>query len=109
MDRFLKFGLPFLVIVVFAYSIYAQVRQDTRFNDQLKEIQNVRLAMEDSVRILKQRTAVRDQELRELIKRDLEILDTLNLTLAKLNRSSKAIESKIEENKKAVDRLWAAN
>jgi hypothetical protein len=75
----------------------------------MHEIEKVRKAMEDSLRIIHKKTEKRDKELRDLIKRDMEIIDTLNVTLSKLNKSSKVIEDKIEQNKKAIDRLWNAN
>ena len=106
MNQLLKIGGAILLVLFVGYFIFSQVNQHSKFQDQLEEIQSVRLAMEDSVRVLKERTRMRDLELRDLIRRDMELLDTLNVTLAKLNRSSKVIEQKIEENKEIIDRLW---
>jgi hypothetical protein len=109
MNPLVKRGAIILFVVFLAYILYAQIRQDAKFNRQLKEIRDVRKAMEDSVNVLKERTALRDRELRDIIKRDMEIIDTLNVTLAKLNKSSRAIEEKIEENKQIIDQLWKTN
>jgi E3 ubiquitin-protein ligase DOA10 len=106
MNRLLKIGGAIALVLFVGYFIFAQVNQHSKFKDQLEEIQSVRLAMEDSVRVLKERTRMRDLELRDLIRRDMELLDTLNVTLAKLNKSSRVIEQKIEENKEIIDRLW---
>jgi hypothetical protein len=109
MNPLVKRGAIILSVIFLAYVVYAQFRQDAKFNRQLKEIQEVRKAMEDSVKILKERTAFRDLELRDIIRRDMEIIDTLNVTLAKLNKSSQVIDGKIEENKQIIDRLWQNN
>jgi hypothetical protein len=109
MNPLVKRGAIILLVAVLGYVVYAQLRQDIKFNSQLKEIQEVRKAMEDSVKVLKERTASRDIELRDIIRRDMEIIDTLNVTLAKLNKSSKVIDGKIQENKQIIDRLWQNN
>jgi hypothetical protein len=109
MNPLVKRSAIVLGIVLLGYVLYSQIRQDAKFNSQLKEIRDVRKAMEDSVNVLKERTALRDHELRDIIRRDMEIIDTLNVTLAKLNKSSNAIEQKIEENKQIIDRLWKTN
>lgn len=92
-----------------AYLIFSQFRHETRVKDQLREIESIRKALQDSVSILKKTTARRDRDLREAIRRDMELVDTLNATLSRLNRSSREIDIKIELNKKAIDRLWNDN
>jgi hypothetical protein len=109
MEKLQRFGPAILLLVFIAVFLYFERNNDERFLKKLQEIEDARVAIEDSVRVLKIRTIARDRELRDIIKRDLEIIDTLNLTLRKLNKSSEAIEQKIENNKKTIDELWKQN
>jgi hypothetical protein len=108
-DKLIQYVTLAALILFVAFYFYRMGKQDEKFKEQLKEIQNVRKALADSVESIQKRTQVRDEELRGVIKRELEIIDTLNVTLKRLNNSSKAIETKIEENKKTIDDLWDLN
>ena len=109
MDKLLRFGPAIFLLIFIIVFVYFDRSSDQRFLKKLQDIEDARMAIEDSVRVLKARTIERDRELRDIIKRDLEIIDTLNLTLQKLNKSSQAIEQKIENNKKTIDELWKQN
>lgn len=98
-----------IVIFVVAYLAYAQIHQDNNARRHIKEIQTIRMALQDSVSVLKSSTARRDNELRDMIRRDMELIDTLNATLSRLNKSSKDIDHKIKINKKMIDQLWKEN
>lgn len=97
------------LVLFVAFYFYRLGKQDQKFKEQIEEIRKVREALTDSIRTIRAGTQKRDEELRIALKRDLEILDTLNVTLKRLNKSSEAIEGKIEENKKTIDDLWDQN
>ena len=101
-----KYGLAILLIAFIGYYFYRQGKEDARFAEKIQQIEQLRISLEDSVKVLKQKTAARDENLRKLILRDLEILDTLNYTLKKLNAGSREIERKINEHKSRIDILW---
>lgn len=98
-----------ILVLFISFYFYGLGKQDEKFKSQIEEIRKVRKELTDSIKSITMRTQIRDEELRNVLKRDLEIIDTLNVTLQKLNKSSKAIENKIEENKKTIDDLWDQN
>lgn len=101
-----KYALAFLLLLFIGFYFYQQGREDAEFNQKIQEIEQIRKSLEDSVKVLKERTAARDEHLRKLILRDLQIIDTLNHSLKKLNSGSKDIERKIIEHKTRIDELW---
>ncbi len=105
-DKIISF-LPYIIIAVFlAWYFYYQGKQDARIENQLQQIVSIRKALDDSVKVIKLKTTERDEKLRAVIYRDMEIMDTLNVVLQKLNKNSQAIEIKIENHKKTLDDLW---
>lgn len=101
-----KYGVAIVLAAFMLFYFYQQGKEDAVFREKIRQIEQVRKSLEDSVQILKQKTAERDERLRKLILRDLEIIDTLNHTLKKLNIGSKEIERKIEQHKSKIDILW---
>jgi hypothetical protein len=101
-----KYGVAIVLGAFICFYFYWQGKQDALFNEKIREIENVRKSLEDSVNILRKKTAARDENLRKLILRDLQLIDTLNYTLKKLNSGSKDIERKINEHKTKIDELW---
>lgn len=101
-----KYAVAFVLIVFIGVYFYRQGQEEAEFKQKIQEIERIRKSLEDSVNLLKARTAARDENLRKLILRDLQIIDTLNHTLKKLNSGSRDIERKIIEHKTKIDELW---
>lgn len=101
-----KYGTLTLLVLFIGYYIYRQGSDDAAFKQKIQQIEQLRKSLEDSVSVIKQKTAERDENLRKLILRDAEIIDTLNSTLKKLNAGSKDIERKINDHKNKIDELW---
>lgn len=104
-----KYAVAIALAVFIGFYFYRQGREDAAFKQKIQEIEQLRKSLEDSVKSLKERTAARDEHLRKLILRDLQIIDTLNHTLKRLNTGSKDIERKIIEHKSKIDELWKNN
>lgn len=104
-----KYAVAIVLMAFIGFYFYQQGREDAGFKQKLQEIEHIRKSLEDSVKSLSERTAARDEHLRKLILRDLQIIDTLNHTLRKLNTGSKDIERKIIEHKSKIDELWKNN
>ena len=105
-DKLRKYAVAIVLVAFIGFYFYQQGKEDAVFKQRIQEIEQVRKSLEDSVKSLKERTAVRDESLRKLILRDLQLIDTLNYTLKKLNTGSKDIERKIIEHKSKIDELW---
>ncbi|HTH57082.1 MAG TPA: hypothetical protein VL728_13625 [Cyclobacteriaceae bacterium] len=101
-----RYALAFVLVAFIGYYFYQQGREDAEFKQKIREIEQIRRSLEDSVKVVKERTAARDENLRKLILRDLQIIDTLNHSLKKLNSGSREIERKIIEHKTKIDELW---
>jgi hypothetical protein len=101
-----KYALAFVLVVFIGFYFYRQGQEDAEFKQKIREIEQIRKSLDDSVKVLKAKTAARDENLRKLILRDLQIIDTLNHSLKKLNSGAKDIERKIIEHKTKIDELW---
>ena len=109
MDRTIIYILAAVLAIFIGWQFYVEGKQDAEFTQKIAQIENARKVLEDSIVALKAITTIRDEKLRAVIVRDMEIMDTLNVTLKRLNSNSKAIENKIDTQIKTLDDLWNDN
>lgn len=109
MQSLLKFAMPTLFSIFAGWYFYHDHKQTTEFNKKMDQIDAVRKSLMDSITNLQQRTKEHDEKLRKALTQNMQILDTLNSSLIKVNKNSKIIDDKINEQRKTIDDLWKDN
>lgn len=109
MARGIKY-LPTILLVTFVgYFFFSTHLQEKNFKNEIRKIDNAREALRVKVDSLNLKTRERDIALSKILKRNLEIIDTLNLLQKNLERNKQEIDKKIEENKAVIDQYWKNN
>ena len=109
MNHLLKYAPGILIVLFIGFYFFNESYRDKKFQERIQQIESARSALEDSVKALKFKTIERDKVLRDVLRRNLEIIDTLNLTLKRLNAQAGTIDKQIEKSKKNIDELWKNN
>ena len=109
MTRGIKY-LPTVLLVLFiGFFFFNNHQQEKNFRNEIRKIDSAREALRTKVDSLNSKTRERDIALSKILKRNLEIIDTLNLVQKNLERSKQDIDKKIEESKAVIDQYWKNN
>lgn len=108
MSRGLEF-LPIILMVLFVGFILFGKIQERNFRAEILKIDRAREALQIQVDSLNSRTRERDLALSKILKRNLEIMDTLNSIQRTFRKEKQAIDKKIEESKEVIDDYWKNN
>lgn len=109
MTRGLKY-LPTIFLVSFiGFFFFSNHQQEKNFKNEIRKIDSAREALRAKVDSLNLKTRERDIALTKILKRNLEIIDTLNLLQKNLERNKQEIDKKIEESKEIIYQYWKNN
>jgi hypothetical protein len=109
MQNSLKYGTPLLLIIFIAIYFYKDGARNAEFKQKMEEIDKIRVSLMDTLTNVKKRTDQRDEKLKEALRTGMNILDTLNSSLNKVNKNTKIIDSQIAKNQKSIEDLWKNN
>jgi seryl-tRNA synthetase len=102
--------LPAILIVLFAgFVLFDRNQQDKNFENEIRKIDSARQALRKKVDSLNSKTRERDSVLGKILKRNLEIIDTLNVLQKTLAKNKQDIDKKIEASKEVIDDYWKNN
>jgi vacuolar-type H+-ATPase subunit I/STV1 len=101
--------LPIILMVLFVGFIFFGKVQDANFKKEIRKIDSAREALRIQVDSLNTKTRERDLVLSKILKRNLEIIDTLNSIQNTLRKDKREIDKKIEESKEVIDEYWKNN
>ncbi|HEU5291936.1 MAG TPA: hypothetical protein VFU05_14900 [Cyclobacteriaceae bacterium] len=101
--------LPIVLMVLFVGFILFGKIQESNFKQEVRKIDSAREALRIQVDSLNKKTRERDLALSRILKRNLEIIDTLNFIQKTFRKDKQDIDKKIEESKGAIDAYWKNN
>jgi len=109
MTRGMKY-LPTILVAVFMLVFFlSKDQQERKFKNEIRKIDRAREALRVQVDSLTSVTRERDLILSKILKRNLEIIDTLNVIQKTLDKNKRDIDQKIEQSKEVIDEYWKTN
>ena len=105
MDRVIKYGSYVLLGVFVVWFFFNQGKQQEKLRKKMEEIENGRKKIEQEVMLLKSNTDSSETRLQNLLLHNNEIIDTLNTSLRKLNKSASFIDKQIDSTENEIDKL----
>ena len=91
------------------FLLISRNQQEKKFQHEIRKIDSAREALQLKVDSLNSKTRERDRLLSKVLKRNLEIVDTLNSLQKTLEKNKRAIDKKIEASKEVIDEYWKNN
>lgn len=109
MDKLIKYGSYVLLGVFVIWFFYNQGKQQEKLRKKMQEIENGRKKIEEAVMLLKNNTDSSEVRLQNILLHNNQIIDTLNTSLRKLNKSSSFIDKQIDSTESEIDKLFKNN
>ena len=109
MIRGIKYLPTILIILFIIFLLISRNQQEKLFKHEIRKIDSAREALSLKVDSLNSKTSERDRLLSKVLKRNLEIMDTLNFLQKTLEKDKRAIDKKIEASKAVIDEYWKNN
>lgn len=107
---FLNKNLPTIILTLLIGFLFLTRNQDEdNFKSEIQKIDSAREALQQKVDSLNLKTRERDRLLSSVLKRNLEIIDTLNSIQKTLEKNKQDIDKKIEQSKDVIDDYWKNN